>query len=800
MMSVRNLFRSRVMAVVLGTAALSLLIFPQQVKKTARIMNTDPQLRLQWYDQQVEMKKTSKFKDLKWQFLGPTNISGRCTDVAVVAPKGKAYTMYMAAASGGVWKTDNEGTTWAPVFDQAASTAIGNIAIAPSNPQIVWVGTGEANIFRSSQSGAGIYKSVDGGKTWQPMGLAGTNTIARIVVHPKNPDLVYVAASGHEWTTNPERGVYRTVDGGRNWEKLFYINEETGAIDLRMDPQDNDTLYAAMWQRTRKKWNDPRNEVQSKDSGIYKTTDGGKTWKPVNTGLPEGKFRGRIGIDICLTKPNILYAFVDNYEKAREPSESERADSYGLPSAGIIKGATVYRSEDKGETWKQASGLTPEQKQFMERHSNTYGWVFGQVRVDPGNENTVYTMGLGLNVSYDGGKTFQGLDSPGGDHHALWIDPDNSNYLVNGFDQGLAVSYDKGKTWKYFQDTLPVCQFFNIAYDMGTPFKVYGSMQDHGSFRAPVDLSRGRDRIPAQKFEGAPGGEGSNQAIDPTNPNVVYSAGFYGTISRTEYDRTGTAPGRPFSKTLLPRQFENEPKLRGEWLAPFILSPHNPDILYHGMQFLFRSLDRGDTWERISPDLTYATASEMGDIPYHTLFAISESPLKSGLIYIGTDDGKVWMTKDGGKAWIEIMAGLPYQQWVSRLAASQFDMATVYMTQNGKRDDDVAPYVWKSTDYGKTWVDISKGIPLGPVNVIREDPVDRNVLYVGTDQAVFVTTDGAKTWNVLGGNLPSSYVHDLIVHPRDNIVVIATHGRGMWVLDANAVNNKDKRRGRFFGN
>ena len=800
MMSVRNLFRSRVMAVVLGTAALSLLIFPQQVKKTARIMNTDPQLRLQWYDQQVEMKKTSKFKDLKWQFLGPTNISGRCTDVAVVAPKGKAYTMYMAAASGGVWKTDNEGTTWAPVFDQAASTAIGNIAIAPSNPQIVWVGTGEANIFRSSQSGAGIYKSVDGGKTWQPMGLAGTNTIARIVVHPKNPDLVYVAASGHEWTTNPERGVYRTVDGGRNWEKLFYINEETGAIDLRMDPQDNDTLYAAMWQRTRKKWNDPRNEVQSKDSGIYKTTDGGKTWKPVNTGLPEGKFRGRIGIDICLTKPNILYAFVDNYEKAREPSESERADSYGLPSAGIIKGATVYRSEDKGETWKQASGLTPEQKQFMERHSNTYGWVFGQVRVDPGNENTVYTMGLGLNVSYDGGKTFQGLDSPGGDHHALWIDPDNSNYLVNGFDQGLAVSYDKGKTWKYFQDTLPVCQFFNIAYDMGTPFKVYGSMQDHGSFRAPVDLSRGRDRIPAQKFEGAPGGEGSNQAIDPTNPNVVYSAGFYGTISRTEYDRTGTAPGRPFSKTLLPRLFENEPKLRGEWLAPFILSPHNPDILYHGMQFLFRSLDRGDTWERISPDLTYATASEMGDIPYHTLFAISESPLKSGLIYIGTDDGKVWMTKDGGKAWIEIMAGLPYQQWVSRLAASQFDMATVYMTQNGKRDDDVAPYIWKSTDYGKTWVDISKGIPLGPVNVIREDPVDRNVLYVGTDQAVFVTTDGAKTWNVLGGNLPSSYVHDLIVHPRDNIVVIATHGRGMWVLDANAVNNKDKRRGRFFGN
>jgi photosystem II stability/assembly factor-like uncharacterized protein len=796
MKSVRSLFRSRAVLSVLGMAALSMLIFPQQANQLRRIANTDPRLRLQGYDQQVEMQKASKFKDLKWQFLGPTNISGRCTDVAVVAPKGKNYTMYMAAASGGVWKTENEGTTWTPVFEQAASTAIGSIAIAPSNPQIVWVGTGEANIFRSSQSGAGIYKSIDGGRTWQPMGLAGTNTIGRIVVHPTNPDLVYVAASGHEWTTNPDRGVFRTADGGKTWEKIFSINDETGAIDLRMDSQDNATLYAAMWQRTRKKWNDPRNDGSSKDSGIYKTTDGGKIWKPVDNGLPEGRFRGRIGIDICLSKPQVLYAFVDNYEKARDPSETERADSYGLPSAGIIKGATIYRSDDKGQTWKQTSGMTPEQKQFMERHSNTYGWVFGQIRVDPNEENTVYTMGLGLNASYDGGKTFQELDSPGGDHHALWIDPGNSNYLVNGFDQGLAVSYDKGKTWKYFRDTLPVCQFFNIAYDMGTPFKVYGSMQDHGSFRAPVDLSRGRDRIPAQKFEGAPGGEGSNQAIDPTNPNVVYSAGFYGTISRTEYDKPGTAPGRSSNKILLPRMFENEPKLRGQWLAPFILSPHNPSILYHGMQFLFRSLDRGDTWERISPDLTYATASEMGDIPYHTLFAISESPLKYGLIYVGTDDGKVWVTKDGGKTWAEITAGLPYQKWVSRLAASQYDMATVYMTQNGKRDDDVAAYVWKSTDYGKTWVDISKGIPLGPVNVIREDPVDRNILYVGTDQGVFVTTDGAKTWGVLGGNLPSAYVHDLIVHPRDNIIVIATHGRGMWALDANPVNEKDKRRRR----
>jgi len=795
----RSQFRSRIVTLSLGVFALALLTFPQQAaKKPVRIMNTDPDQRLQMYDEFVKMKGTSKFKDLKWQFLGPTNVSGRVTDVAVATPKGKTYTIFAAAASGGVWKTENEGTTWEPVFENAVSTAIGDIALDPSNPQTVWVGTGEANIFRSSQSGAGIFKSTDGGKTWAHLGLAGTNTIARIIVHPKNSDVVYIAASGHEWTTNLERGVYVTVNGGKAWEKILSVSEETGAIDLVMDPQDGETLYAATWQRTRPRWNDPRNHAASAGSGVWKTADGGKTWKPMNNGLPEAKFRGRIGLDICLTKPNILYAFVDNYEKAREATDEEKADSYGLPSAGFIKGATVFRSDDKGETWRQVSGLTPEQKTFMERHSNTYGWVFGQTRVDPNDENTVYTMGLSLNVSRDGGKTFQRMPGPGSDHHALWIDPQNSAYLLKGFDQGLAVSYDKGKNWRYFRDQIPVCQFFNLNFDMGTPFKVYGSMQDHGSFRAPVDLSRGRDRIPAQAFEGAPGGEGSNHAIDPTNPNIVYSAGFYGTISRAEYDKPGAAPGRPSSKTLLPRQFENEPKLRGEWLAPFILSPHNPNILYHGMQFLFRSLDRGDTWEKISPDLTYNTAAEMGDIPYHTLFSISESPLKYGLIYVGTDDGKVWVTKDGGKTWGEIMAGLPYQKWVSELAASRYDLATVYLTQNGKRDDDVAPYVWKSVDYGKTWIDISKGIPLGPVNVIREDPVDRNILYVGTDGGVFVTTDGAKTWQMLGGNLPMSYVHDLIIHPRDNVVVVATHGRGMYVLDANAVNAKDKRQGRFF--
>jgi photosystem II stability/assembly factor-like uncharacterized protein len=743
---------------------------------------------MKWFSQHQEMKKNTPFKDLKWQHIGPKNVSGRCTDIAVVTPKGKNYTIYVATASGGVWKTENEGTTWKPIFDQEASTSIGDVTIAPSNDDIVWIGTGEPNIFRSSMAGSGVYKSTDAGKTWHHMGLTGTLTIARIVIHPKNPDVVYVAASGHEWTNNKERGVYKTVDGGKNWEKILYVDEETGANDLVMDPSDSDTLYASTWQRMRKKWNDPRNEPDYKGSGIYKTTDGGKTWKPINKGLPEAKFRGRIGIDLCLSKPNVIYAFVDSYAIGREPTEEERVNTYGLPSSGIIKGATIYRSDDKGESWTEVSGLTPETKRYMMRHSRTYGWVFGQMRVDPNDENTVYLMGVPLSVSEDGGKTFRELRGMHVDHHGLWIDPDNSNYIVNVNDGGIVISYDKGKTWRQFLHNLPVCQFFNIAYDMDTPFRVYGSMQDHGSYRGNVDLTQGRDKIPTMDFERAPGGEGSSHAIDPTNPNIVYSAGFYGHINRTDL----SVPGDEGEKRILPRQYENEPKLRGQWVAPFIISPHNSNTIYHGMQYLFRSRDRGDSWERISKDLTYNVKSKIADIPYQTIFSISESPLKFGLIYVGTDDGKVHVTMDSGKTWKEIMKGLPYQKWVSELVASAYDLSTVYMTQNGKRDDDFAVYVWKSTDYGKTWVDISGNIPRGPVNVIREDPVNKDILYVGTDIGVYVTTDGGKTWNILGGNLPSTFVHDLIIHPRDNIIVIATHGRGMWAMDANPVNKKDK--------
>jgi photosystem II stability/assembly factor-like uncharacterized protein len=766
------------------------------------IQSTDPALRLEGYQTYLEMMKDSPFKNLKWSFLGPTNVSGRCTDVAVVAPKGKNYTIYVATASGGVWKTANEGTTWEPVFDQAPSVSIGDVTIAPSNPEIIWVGTGEANIFRSSQAGCGVYKSVDGGKTWEHMGLTDTYTIPRIVIHPDNPEIVYVAASGHEWTDNPERGVYKTTDGGKTWEKILFVNDKTGAIDLAMDPSDSNTLYAATWQRIRLKWNDPRNFPGSTGSGIYKTTDAGKTWKPINTGLPEARYRGRIGLDICRSKPNVVYAYVDNYEVSREPTEGERMNAYGIPSTGIIKGATLYRSDDKGETWTLAAPTTPETRTLLERQSGTYGWVFGQVRVDPNDENTVYILGVPLSITRDGGKTFRLIRREiHADHHGLWIDPDNSNYVVDVNDGGIVISYDGAKTWRSFTDNLPVCQFFDVAYDMAEPFHVYGSMQDHGSYRAPVQ--RRRDRRSGQllegyetmEFERAPGGEGSNHAIDPTNPDIVYSATFYGRIQRTDL----TLSGRERAKFLLPRQYPDEAPYRGQWMAPFIISPQNHATLYLGMQCVLFSTNRGDSWERISPDLTYNTPTEMGDIPYHTVFTISESPLHFGLVYAGTDDGKVHVTGENGKSWQEIMKGLPYQKWVSRVEASRFDLGTVYMTQNGKRDDDFTPYVWKSTDYGKTWTSLVANIPVGPVNVIREDPVDKNILYLGTDMGVYVTKDGGKTWSVLGDGLPPMvYVLDLIIHPRDNVIVIATHGRGMWAMDAEPINAKSKRRFRFF--
>ncbi|MCJ7582041.1 MAG: hypothetical protein MUP98_16135 [Candidatus Aminicenantes bacterium] len=754
----------------------------QKAKQQTVIKNTDPTLRFEWFSEHQQLAENSPFKDQKWSHIGPTNVSGRCTDLAVVTPKGKNFTIYVATASGGVWKTVNEGTTWEPIFEHEASASIGDIALAPSNQDIIWVGTGEANIFRSSQNGAGIYKSTDAGKTWKHMGLVDTLTIGRIVIHPSNPDIVYVAAGGHEWTNNEERGVFKTTDGGQTWAKILFVDDKTGAFDLAIDPTDPETLYTTAWSRVRPKWNDPRVLPGYMKSGVYKTTDGGANWNPINTGLPGDQHRGRIGIDICLSQPNVLYALVDNYEVARELTAEERADSYTRNLTAIIKGATVYRSDDKGENWKQVSGLTETLLQYMMGHSGTFGWVFGQIRVDPNDPDRIYIMGVPLSVSTDGGKTFQRLRGMHSDHHGMWIDPDNSNYIINVNDGGIVISYDKGQTWRQFVNNLPVCQFFNVSFDMDTPFRVYGSMQDHGSFRGVV--TRTANGFAAVEWESAPGGEGSTHAIDPRNPDLVYSAGFYGHITRSDLSKSR----QESSKNIFPPEEKGLELLRGQWLAPIVLSPSHSDTVYLGLQYLYRSRFQGDVWERISPNMSYNIKEELGDIPYQTIFSISESPQNSNLIYCGTDDGKVHVTKDGGKTWKEIMGGLPYRKWVSRIAASRYDQGTVYMTQNGKRDDDFTPYIWKSTDFGDTWQSITGNIKLGPVNVIVEDPINRNILYVGTDVGVYVTKDGGKKWDTLGGNLPTVYVQDLVIHPTENVIVIATHGRGMWALDAKGVN------------
>ncbi|MFH1764187.1 MAG: hypothetical protein ABIF09_08350 [Gemmatimonadota bacterium] len=760
----------------LSLVFLSLLLFPALSSAQERIHSTAPELRLQMYEAHVAMAEASPFKSLPWQLVGPTNISGRMTDIAVVTPKGESYTIYVAGASGGVWRTRNEGVTWEPVFEQAASTSIGDVTAAPSNQDIIWVGSGEANIFRSSMAGTGVYKSLDGGESWTHMGLEGTHTIPRIIVHPQDPSIVYVAASGHEWTHDEYRGLYKSTDGGATWRRVLFLTDQTGVIDLVMHPTDPNTLYAATWQRIRERWNDPRNEPAYGGSGIYKSTDGGESWSQVNDGLPEPRFRGRIGLDIARSNPEVVYALVDNYETASDAPEGA-TDAYGRPRGPTIKGATVFRSDNGGGSWQQTS----EENQTMAGMSGTYGWVFGQMRVDPNNEDRIYVMGLGLNVSEDRGKTFRSLRGMHGDHHGLWIDPTNSDYLVNVNDGGVAISYDGGENWRTFYDNLPLVQFFNIAYDMGDPFRVYGSVQDHGSYRGVVDLSRGRNNIPAVEFESAPGGEGSSHAIDPTDPNTVYSAGFYGTIQRSNM-ATGETVG------VVPEPEPGEVAFRGQWVAPFIISSHNPRILYHGMNFLFRSMNRGESWDRISPDLTYNDPDKYGDIPYQTIFSIAESPFKFGLIYVGTDDGRIWRTDDSGGNWREINRGLPYQKWIAELVASKYDEGTVYLAQNGKRDDDFTPYLWKSTDYGESWSSIVANIPSGPVNVIKEDPENPEVLYVGTDLGVYVTMNGGGQWHALpGGNVPSSFFQDLVIHPEEDIMVAATHGRGVYALDVRPI-------------
>src|SRR5688500_8456388 len=618
----RTLLSRYVMVALAAVAAATVLRAQTPAKADAEFLRRA-------YETYRDLRKGSPYASISWQYLGPTNISGRATDIAVAdRPSGRR--IYVAYATSGVWKSDDNGKTWQPIFDDMPTTSIGDIATAPSSPETVWVGTGEANLFRASMTGVGIYKSENGGQTCTHMGLTDSQTIGRILVHPTDANTVYVAASGHEWTDNEMRGVFKTTDGGKTWRKVFYRSPRTGAWDLVMDPGNPDVLYAAMWQRVRRKWSDPRVEPGYTEGGVWKTTDGGATWNEVNSGLPAAQFRGRIGIDISLTNPKVLYALVDNYEPARPAREGER-DAYGRPVfEPRIKAAEVYRTDDAGATWRKVS----ESNEFMmTRHSGTYGWVFGQIRVDPTDENRIFTLGVPLNVSTDGGKTIGVFANSGrvhGDHHGLWIDPKKPATIYSANDGGFYWTEDGGQNWQ-FAVSAGGAQFYNVVVDNSTPAWIYGSIQDIGSRRGKLEVAQGRDKLPAVAFENAPGGEGSHHAIDPTNPNIVYSHGFYGNFSRTDLGVAAPQRGQrgtpPPEEPAGPRRTTNirpkEEGLRAQWMAPVAISPHDPNTVYLGYQSVFRSTSRGDAWEKISADLTANDPAQMlprssNEIPYQT--------------------------------------------------------------------------------------------------------------------------------------------------------------------------------------
>lgn len=802
----------------------SLGVLLPQSKKVLKTTATAYEERLKAWEQHELMKKTSIFKNLKWRSAGPEFMGGRITDIEV--PPGNHFIFYVAVASGNVWKTENNGTTWIPIFESESSFTIGDIAVSSSNPEIIWVGTGESNSSRSSYAGTGVFKSEDGGKTWKNVGLNDSHHIGRIIIHPENPNIVYVAVIGHLYTENQERGLYKTVDGGKTWKKVLYINPKTGVIDVAMDPSNPEIIYAASWERIRKAWNFVGS---GSGSGIWKSVDGGENWVRLTNGFLVGEHVGRIGIAVSPSNPNVVYAIVDN--QAQRPVEKKEGEltieelkkmkdddfiktdpkvvdrflrRYSVPreytgesvirmvkkgelrvaqlvqylmdanralfEANVI-GAEVYRSDDKGETWRKMN------EKYIDNFYYSYGYYFGNIRVSPDNENKIYILGVPLLTSDDGGKTFKNIGGRGVhvDHHALWIDPKNPDRLIIGNDGGINISYDRGKNWQKINN-LPIGQFYTVTVDMEKPYNIYGGLQDNGVVYGPSN------HIPEHgvpdPWKSLFGGDGAYVQVDPLDSNIVYVESQFGNIARiNKKDRS--------VKRIKPTGKLNEPPLRYNWQTPYLISSYNPFTLYYGANKLFKSLNRGDSWICISPDLT-TNPQPQGNVPYGTITTISESPLKPGLIYVGTDDGNLWVTQNDGASWTKIGHGLP-KKWISRVVASQYEEGTVFVSFTGYRDDDFEKYLYMSEDYGKTWKSIAGNLPSAPINVIREDPKSKEILYVGAEPGVYVSIDRGKKWFSLCNNLPTTPVHDIIVHPRDNELVIGTHGRSVYILKVDTI-------------
>ena len=727
-------------------------------------------------------------KTLDYRSIGPTQQSGRFVDFAV--PLQRPNTFYAAAASGGLWKTENNGQTFDPLFENEKVFSIGDVAVAPSNPDVLWLGSGEANNSRSTYWGDGVYKSADAGKTWRNMGLKESHHIGRVVINPANPDIVYVAALGHLYSENAERGVYKTTDGGILWTKVLDVvadGRTIGVVDLVMDPADPETLYAASYDRLRKPWTF---QLGGPGSGIHKSADGGRTWTKLTNGLPGG-ILGRIGLTISPKNPKTLYAMVENANKPGMSAEDRWKEIVeGKSSQGMIDGE-IYRTDDAGSTWRKVS---PDKRSI----GGAPGYYYGQIIIDPSNDDNVFILSVGVLASRDGGKTWIEPFQFGGDNHALWIDPKNSSHMLLGYDHGLGVTWDGGKAW-YHPDFLALAQFYAIDFDMSYPYRVAGGLQDNGSLMGPSTKpgagSSGRRGVTGSGIPPGPpirledwfsvgGGDGMYNVFDRATNRYLYNESQFGPLSRIDLV-TGEAKGISYGRL--------KPETRWNWCAPIHVSYHNSDTIYHCGNLVVMSTNRGESWTEISPDLTTNDASKLtvggkggdGNIQYCTITTFDESPLVPGLLWVGTDDGNVWVTRDNGKAWTKLndkIAGNP-GYWVSRVAASNFDPGTAYVSYTGLRNDDFRPFVYKTTDYGATWTSLAAGLSEGPVNVVREDAKNPNLLFAGTDFGVTISIDGGKAWLHLKNDLPTQPVHDLRIHPREADLIVATHGRGAYIAD-----------------
>jgi len=703
-------------------------------------------------------------KPLKWRAIGPANMGGRIADFAV--NEKDPYTIFVAVGTGGVLRTTNNGTTWQPVFDKQPVASTGSVAVSQNNPKIVWVGTGEGNSRNSSSWGNGIYKSTDGGDSWTNVGLPEAGDIPKISLDPKNDDVAYAAVLGHLWAPNKERGVYKTSDGGKTWQQVFALDQNTGAIDVIVDPATPSTVYAAMWTRRRYPWGFTDGGPAS---GIYKSIDAGKTWKRLGEGLPAET--GRIGLDIYRKNPKTLYAVI----------ESDLGGTAGLETIRSRSGG-IFRTDDSGAHWKRVSDLAPR------------GFYFAKVRVDPSNDQRVYVLGFGTAVSDDGGKTFlnTGARDIHGDCHAMWIDPNNSNHVLLGTDGGIYFSYDKSKTWD-FQNNIPLGEFYNVSYGMDKPYTLCGGLQDNGTWCGPSQThwSTGSDEEDKKKAAGiwnadwrfVNGGDGFWSAIDPTNPNIIYAESQGGFIARIDL-----SSGK--QRDIKPRAKEGTTAFRYNWNAPFVLSHFDPKTLYLGGNVLFRLTNRGENWEAISPDLSQRDVAKIMTAgsnaeTYGTIVALSESPKDRNVIWAGTDDGNVQVTRDGGKSWTNVaenISGVARGYWISRLEASNFDAGRAYVSIDGHRSDDMHAYVFATDDYGKTWRPITNELK-DSVKALREDLVNPDLLFAGTEFGIFMTSDRGAHWQSIKGDLPTVSVDDIQIHPRDRDLIIATHGRSLYVMD-----------------